>query len=612
MSPYQPIENYGIIGDMHTAALVGMNGSIDWLCFPHFDSPSVFAAILDHKKGGCFKIAPASGKPTCRQHYWPDTNVLITRFLMAEGVGEITDYMAASNRAGGAGDHRHQVYRKVAAVRGDVTFRLECRPAFNYARHRHEVIISNQGAVFHSAELNLALSTRIPLQAQAGGAVAEFTLHEGQTAVFVFQAAALDGSCPAYLSDKEAAAVFTKTIDFWQRWLSKCSYTGRWREMVYRSALVLKLLTFVPTGAIIAAPTTSLPETIGGGRNWDYRYTWIRDAAFTLYGFLRIGFTDEAASFMDWLAARSHELDPDDSLQIMYSIEGRHRLDEKILTHLEGYRGSAPVRIGNAAYRQLQLDIYGELMDAVYLFNKYGSPISYELWLYLHRALDYVCDNWHRKDEGIWEVRSGKRHFVFSKLMCWVALDRGLRLAEKRSFPANRAHWLQHRDKIYEEIMRCGWNRERQAFVQSYGSPDLDASNLLMPLVFFVSPNDPRMLKTLEAILKSPRKGGLTADSLVYRYDPKDPIDGLTGEEGSFNMCSFWLVEALTRAGRFDRRLLDTARLVFEQMLSFANHLGLYAEETGPKGEALGNFPLAFTHLALISAAFNLNRTLDS
>ncbi|MGB8424480.1 MAG: glycoside hydrolase family 15 protein [Desulfobacterales bacterium] len=612
MGPYQPIENYGIIGDMHTAALVGMNGSIDWLCFPHFDSPSVFAAILDHEKGGCFKIAPAAGKPTCRQHYWPDTNVLITRFLMAEGVGEITDYMTANDRTRGADSHRHQVFRKVAAVRGDMIFRLECRPAFNYARHRHEVTISEHGAVFHSAELNLALSTRIPLQAKAGGAVAEFTLREGQTAVFVFQSAELDGSCPACLSDSEAAAVFAQTIDFWQRWLSKCTYTGRWREMVYRSALVLKLLTFVPTGAIIAAPTTSLPETIGGGRNWDYRYTWIRDAAFTLYGFLRIGFTDEAARFMEWLAARSHELDPDDSLQIMYSIEGRHRLDEKILTHLEGYRGSAPVRIGNAAYNQLQLDIYGELMDSVYLFNKYGSPISYELWLYLHRALDYVCDNWHRKDEGIWEVRSGKRHFVFSKLMCWVALDRGLRLAEKRSFPANRSHWLQHRDRIYEEIMRCGWNRERQAFVQSYESRDLDASNLLMPLVFFVSPNDPRMLKTLDAILKSPGKDGLTADSLVYRYNPKDPIDGLTGEEGSFNMCSFWLVEALTRAGRFDRRRLDTARLVFEQMLSFANHLGLYAEETGPQGEALGNFPLAFTHLALISAAFNLNRTLGS
>ena len=609
---YQPIENYGVIGDMHTAALVAMNGSIDWLCFPHFNSPSVFAAILDDDKGGRFKIAPPSGEPVCRQHYWPGTNVLITRFLMVDGVGEITDYMTAHEHLHSEEDHHHQLFRKVTAVRGSMTFRLECRPAFDYARDHHELRITSKGAVFHSSDLSLALSTRIPLRAQKGGAVTEFTLEEGRSAVFILQEAERDGGCRECISEEEAAEVFAHTIDFWRRWLSKCTYTGRWREMVHRSALVLKLLTFVPTGAIVAAPTTSLPEAIGGDRNWDYRYTWIRDAAFTLYGFLRIGFTDEAARFMEWLAARSHELDKDDSLQIMYGIEGQHELTEITLDHLEGYRGSSPVRIGNAAYNQLQLDIYGELMDSVYLFNKYGSPISYELWIYLRRLLDYVCDNWQKKDEGIWEVRSGRRHFVFSKLMCWVALDRGLRLAEKRSFPADRSRWLKNRDRIYEEIMRRGWNRERQAFVQSFESQALDASNLIMPLVFFVSPSDPRMLKTLDAIFKPPRKGGLTSDSLVYRYDPKNANDDFSGEEGSFNMCSFWLVEALTRAGRFDRKRLDTARLVFEQMHGYANHLGLYGEETGPRGEALGNFPQAFTHLALISAAFNLDRALDS
>jgi GH15 family glucan-1,4-alpha-glucosidase len=314
---------------------------------------------------------------------------------------------------------------------------------------------------------------------------------------------------------------------------------------------------------------------------------------------------------MEWLEARSHELGADDSLQIMYSIEGQHDLTEQTLDHLGGYRASRPVRIGNAAYRQLQLDIYGELMDAVYLFNKHGQPISFDLWAYLRRLLDYVCDNWQKKDEGIWEVRSGQQHFVFSKLMCWVALDRGLRLAQKRSFPANRDRWLKNRDRIYEEIMGRGWSRERQSFVQTFESDALDASNLIMPLVFFVSPSDPRMLRTLDAILKSPREGGLTADSLVYRYHPEATIDGLKGEEGSFDMCSFWLVEALTRAGRFDRKRLEKAHLMFEQMLSYCNHLGLYGEQTGRRGETLGNFPQAFTHLALISAAYNLDRALD-
>lgn len=608
---YLPIENYGIIGDMHTAALVGMNGSIDWLCFPHFDSPSVFGAILDDRKGGRFKIAPADGEPVCRQHYWPDTNVLITRFLMTEGVGELTDYMAVHEREDENKAHHHRLFRRVKTVRGRVTFKLECRPAFNYARDGHKASVSGTGAVFHSAALSLGLSTEVPLKVRKGAAVAEFTLEEGQSAIFTLQEIEKGQDCQACLSEDEEAGLFKQTIDFWRHWLARCTYTGRWREMVYRSALALKLLTYAPTGAMVAAPTTSLPEAIGGERNWDYRYTWIRDAAFTLYGFLRIGFTDEAARFMEWLAARSHELDKDDSLQIMYGVEGEHELTEKTLDHLEGYRGSRPVRIGNAAHGQLQLDIYGELMDAVYLFNKHGSPISYELWSYLRRLLDYVCENWQRKDEGIWEMRGGRQHFVFSKLMCWVALDRGLRLAQKRSFPADRSGWLKNRDRIYEEIMARGWNSERQSFVQTFDGDALDASNLIMPLVFFVSPSDPRMLKTLDAILKSPREGGLTSDSLVYRYHPDKNIDGLEGREGSFDMCSFWLVEALTRAGRFDRRRLDKARLMFEQMLSYSNHLGLYGEETGPRGETLGNFPQAFTHLALISAAYNLNRALD-
>ncbi len=394
---------------------------------------------------------------------------------------------------------------------------------------------------------------------------------------------------------------FEHTVAFWRRWLAQCRYTGRWREMVHRSALVLKLLAYAPTGAIVAAPTTSLPEEIGGVRNWDYRYTWIRDAAFTLYALIRLGFTREAGRFMDWLNARCHELNPDRSLQAVYRIDGRHDLPEEELGHLEGYAGSKPVRIGNAAAAQLQLDIYGELMDAVYLYNKYGSPISYDLWGNLARLLDYVCANWERPDDGIWEVHGGRRHFVYSKVMCWVALDRGLRLADKRSFPADRTTWLAVRDRIYREVMDRGWNRDLSAFVQEYESDTLDASALLLPLVFFLSPTDPRMLATLDRTLAR-----LVSDSFVYRYEPgRAARDGLPGEEGTFSLCTFWLVEALTRAGR-----LTEARLIFEKMLSYANHLGLYAEELSLTGEHLGNLPQALTHIGLISAAFNLDRAL--
>ena len=606
---YQPIENYGVIGDTQTVALVGMNGSIDWFCFPRFDSPSVFAAILDDKKGGYFKIAPVTDVTSYKQLYWPETNVLITRFLSPDGVAEITDYMPIGRDMMAPGSR--QIVRRVEMARGSMVLRLECYPAFNYARDTHETRISSQGATFHAPGLSLGLASSVPLRQDGNGVLTEFALQEGETAVFLLRETPSGAGCGLTLSKQESLEDFKRTVDYWRRWISKCSYTGRWREMVHRSALALKLLAYEPTGAIVAAPTCSLPEAIGGVRNWDYRYTWIRDAAFTLYSLLRIGLTEEVANFMDWVEARCHELDPDGSLQIMYGVDGRHTLTEETLDHLEGYKGSRPVRIGNGAYNQLQLDIYGELMDSVYLSNKYGSPISSEFWSDLRRLIDWIGDNWQREDEGIWETRLGRQHFVYSKLMSWVALDRGLRLADKRSFPADRERWLKIRDQIYEEIMARGWSLTRQAFVQYYGSEALDASNLMMPLVFFLAPSDPRMLKTLDAINKPPDKGGLVSNSLVYRYNLKETSDGLEGAEGTFNICSFWLVEALTRAGRLDRARLDEARLIFERMHGYANHLGLYAEETGPSGEALGNFPQAFTHLALISAAYNLDRTLD-
>jgi GH15 family glucan-1,4-alpha-glucosidase len=608
---YLPIEDYGLIGNMHTAALVGRNGSIDWLCLPHFDSPSVFAAVLDDKKGGCFQISPTNERFTRKQVYWPETNILITRFLSSDGVVEVIDYMPVGVSRGEPGFR--QLIRRVEAIRGSLPIRMQCTPAFNYARDPHETQLNHEGAVFKHRSLSLQLTTRSTLKLIGGGNGVEscLALQQGEKAVFVLGMLDEKHQGASVGSDELEQQLFNQTVDYWHRWLSKCTYTGRWREMVYRSALLLKLLTFEPTGALVASPTCSLPEAIPGPRNWDYRYTWMRDAAFSLYGLLRVGFHEEAGAFMKWLEQRCHERQPDGGLQIMYGLHGEHQLTEETLDHLDGYKGSRPVRIGNGAYDQLQLDIYGELMDSVYIYNKHGAPISWDFWVELSELLDWVCDHWQMPDEGIWETRGGRQHFVYSKLMCWVALDRGLRIAESRSFPANREKWTQARDAVYLDILKNGWCDKRNAFSQHYGSESLDASNLMMPLVFFMAPNDPRMISTLDAICKDPKDGGLLSNSLVYRYNVEEFSDGLAGGEGTFNMCTFWLVEALTRAGQTDPPKLDQARLIFEKMLGYANHLGLYGEETGMHGEALGNFPQAFTHLALISCAVNLDRALS-
>lgn len=608
---YQPIENYGVIGNMRTAALVGKHGSIDWYCVPHFDSPSVFAAILDDERGGRFEIAPVGNGAVTKQLYWPETNVLVTRFLSPDGVGEIEDFMPVGG--GDTNEWRDHLIRRVRVVRGCLKFLVRCHPAFDYARAKHETVMDpGNGADFHSPGLSLRLATEVPLRPDGRGVSAEFTLREGEKAIFVIRPIEKGSQHGAPPSPGQTEELFKATVAYWRHWISASTYHGRWREMVHRAALVLKLMTFEPTGAIVAAPTCSLPEHLGGVRNWDYRYTWLRDAAFTIYALLRIGLADEASQFMSWLDARCTEATRNEGLQMVYGIDGRKDLTEMTLDHLEGYRGSRPVRIGNGAVNQLQLDIYGELMDSVYLYNKHGSPISYDTWLNLRELLHYVGENWKREDEGIWEVRGGRQHFVYSKLMCWVAMDRGFRLAEQRSFPINRDLVLATRDEIYEAVMAQGWNQERQTFVQTFGGEWLDASNLIMPLVFFLAPNDPRMLKTLDAIRRPPEQGGLVADGLVYRYNASRGVDGLPGDEGTFNMCTFWLVEAMTRAGKVKPDLLEEARLTFERMLGYANHLGLYSEQTGLRGEALGNFPQAFTHLAVISAAFNLDRALGT
>jgi GH15 family glucan-1,4-alpha-glucosidase len=593
---YLPIGEHGIVGDLHSVALVGTDGTIDWYCPERFDAPSVFGALLDKEKGGYYRIAPAHEGWTTKQLYVPDTNVLITRFLTPEGVGEVLDFMPIDERSGAP--HRQRLIRRVLCVKGEMHFRAEIEPRFDYARAEHDTDLVEDGAVFASPGLSLGLSAPVRLERTERGAGAEFTLKAGESATFSLEVADRVRVC----DEQEARELFKSTIAYWLGWLRHCAYRGRWREMVFRSALTLKLLTYQPTGAIVAATTTSLPEQIGGERNWDYRYTWIRDAAFSLYGLLRLGFTEEAEAFMGWLTHRLEEGKDGEGgpLQIMYGIDGRADLEEFVLDHLEGYQGSAPVRVGNDAATQLQLDIYGELIDSVYLYNKYGTPIYHDAWAHVCRIIDWVSENWHLPDEGIWETRGGRQRFTYSRLMSWVAVERAVRIARQRGLPADIVRWMAARDEIYEEIMTRGWNEERGAFVQHYDSDVLDASTLLMPLVKFISPTDPRWLSTLDVMTEE-----LVSDSLVYRYNAKASPDGLEGDEGTFSICSFWYVEALARAGR-----LDESRLAFEKMLTYGNHLGLFAEEIGPTGEQLGNFPQAFTHLSLISAAYNLDRQL--
>ncbi|MFL6241160.1 MAG: glycoside hydrolase family 15 protein [Actinomycetes bacterium] len=608
---YPAIADHGLIGDLQTSALISTAGTVDWFCCPRFDSPSVFASLLDRHLGGHFSITPEATGFVTKQLYLPDTAILITRFLTPEGVGEVCDFMPVIE---GAATVRHRLVRVVRVVRGTMSFVLEIQPRFDYGRQPHKTEITENGITFEGDDglllaLHLARRPGIAadqmahLELSGDGVRARVEATAGEMGGVILESAP-EGP-PRLLTAEELEATFVETRDFWRSWVGRSTYKGRWREQVERSAITLKLMTYKPTGALVAAPTAGLPEQPGGERNWDYRYTWVRDASFSVYALLSLGYTEEAEGFLRWLGKRIEESADSDGkrspLQIMYRVDGEPDIAEVELDHFEGWRGSRPVRIGNGAATQLQLDIYGEALDSVRLGDEHGVPLTHKGWQGLTRVLDWVCDHWDQPDDGIWETRGGREDFTYGRLMSWVALDRGIHLATSRGRPADLNRWTTVRDMIYRQILDRGWSAEREAFVQHYRTNVLDAALLYMPLVGFISPRDPMWQSTLHAM-----DDELVSDSLVYRYDPAASPDGLLGSEGTFTMCTFWYVDALARGGR-----LNEARLTFEKMLTYANHLGLYSEEVGPTGEQLGNFPQAFSHLALISAAVNLDYQLD-
>ena len=601
------ISEHGLIGDLQTAALVTTDGSIDWFCCPRFDSPSVFGALLDEERGGHFRVRPAHGTYTSKQLYHPDTAILITRFLTEDGVGEVVDLMPVPTTAAATDNHR--IVRMLRCVRGKMSFEIDIAPRFDYGRSPHKTMIEAHGGMFVSENLTLTVHpVREPdderlaePRVENGDVHISIGLEAGMVRGLVLESAA---GPPREIRLAEFEKLFDETVAFWRSWLGASTYTGRWREAVQRSAITLKLMTYAPTGALVAAPTAALPEQVGGERNWDYRYTWVRDSSFSVHALLALGFTGEAAQFGQWLGDRFRERAGGDRapLDIMYRVDGSSDLVEESLEHWSGYRGSRPVRIGNGAAGQIQLDIYGEALDSIYAADQYGLQMGGQGWQALTAVMNWLADNWDRPEEGIWETRGGQQEFTYGRLMCWVAFDRAIRLATKHGRPAPLDRWIAERNRIYEQIMERGWNPERGAFVQHYATEVLDSALLRMPRVGFIAPRDPLWLSTLDAM-----DAELVADSLVYRYNPSASPDGLLGSEGTFSLCTFGYVDALARAGR-----LDEARLIFEKMLTYANHLGLYSEEIALTGEQIGNFPQAFTHLALIDAAITLDSALSS
>lgn len=677
------IADYALIGNLRTTASVSIYGSIESFCLPYFDSPSVFCRIVDADKGGHFSITPTSPfRP--KQYYLPNSNVLATKFLNEERVGQVTDLLVPRE----ANRSRHQddvplpwLIRKVQAINGRVRFRMECAPAFNYCRDEHKAELvedlsredygsDRQKALFTSKNMKLDLRfvesrerpdvevpkielrlERLPKRDLLGdSAVAEFELDEGQSVYFVLREVPDEtfmneeqretvqgtvkhaeqlGVTPAklrkaaqllgpdgepILTVKLVQELMEDTISYWRNWIDGCVYAGRWREKLRRSGLTLKMLIFEETGAVVAAPTFSLPEYIGGGRNWDYRFTWIRDSSFTIYALIRLGFKREATRFVNFILDRLKDRNNDGSLQILYTIHGGKEAPEEVLDHLAGHKGSRPVRIGNGAVDHIQLDIYGELMDCVYLAQKFSNPLSWDSWVAIRQLVDYTTHQIDKKDLSIWEPRGKWANYTYSKVMMWVAIDRGIRLAEKRCLPCPKIDlWREKRDWLYEHIQKHAFCEQGYYYGQSYERNDiLDSAVLIMPLVFFSNGADPRFLGTLDQILKPLDQGGLTANASIWRYDTSKTDDGVGGKEGAFSLCTLWGVEALTRAGKFDKKYLNIAETMFIEFLGYGNHVGMFSEEISTGGEGLGNTPQAFSHVTLISAAYNLDRELGS
>lgn len=599
--PYPPIADYGLISDMHSCALVSQAGSVDWCCFPRFDSPAVFGRLLDWDKGGYFKITAAGVRATSRR-YLPDTNVLETTFETESGVARLTDFMAVHPHVGPGGPREisgdQQLVRLLECDSGTVDFSLVCCPRFEYGTivpHAH--IDTPHTAFAHGGADAIALycSTHLS-RAPDNSFVSEGTLSAGES---LWAVVSYESRFSHQVAERDEIMLrrrLNDTIKFWEEWSSRCTYKGKYRDHVLRSALTLKGLTYAPSGGLVAAATTSLPERIGGARNWDYRYTWIRDATFALYALYLVGYTAEAEAFGQWLEWSTVGRAMD--LQIMYGLGGERRLTECTLDELAGYRGSTPVRVGNDAYRQFQLDIYGEIMDSAHLYRKFVGPLNEDYWEYLLRVVRYVMAHWREPDEGIWESRGGRQHYVFSKVMCWAAMDRAIKAAEALDLPGDVERWHEVREEIREDVLAKGVDKERGLFVQAYGSRGLDASTLMLPLVGFIRADDPRMRATIEAI----QRDLTSAEGFVYRY--KDFDDGMDGGEGTFNICTLWLADNLVLLGE-----MESACRLFERLLDHTNELGLLSEqiESGT-GAMLGNFPQAFSHMAIINTAVQISR----
>ncbi len=634
-SNYLPINSYGVIGDCHSTVLIAPDGSVDWGCLPDFDSPAIFCRLLDSERGGYFQIAPTEATIPGTQKYLRGSNVLQTRFASIAGEIVLTDFMPVetlsawpyrgmNNNTWAREDGScHCLVRIVECTHGEMSVTVTLKASPNYAASPSEVFLApdNIGALISGGQQHVGLaivgahllpSFTMSVQQENEewhpSLVAQVTLHEGERLLFslgmgrTLQAARR--LVENELQQRNFDAELAQTLHCWRKWVANCTYEGPYQEMVQRSALTLKMLTYAPTGAIVAAPTTSLPEDLGGVRNWDYRFTWLRDATFTLYALNVLGFTEEARAFTYWLRGLSYADGQD--LQIMYGIRGERDLTERELPHLSGYCESRPVRIGNGAADQKQLDVFGEVLDCIHIyrrqggFERYGETLEGPLWSMMRMLVDHVCDHWNETDSGIWEVRGGARHFVYSKVMCWVALDRGIRAAQQLNLEADLSRWLIVRDQIRADILMHGYNTTLGAFTQSYGDAVLDASNLLLPLVGFIPPDDPRMRSTVDRIMEK-----LTDErGFVFRYHTDVADDGLTGSEGTFAMCTFWLVDNLAMQGR-----VDEARSLFERLLTYAGKLGLFSEEIDANSDvALGNYPQAFTHISLINSASNLKK----